>query len=149
MKSFEDLFLKSKGQPVDYDGRTIQMVDRLKIGPSASIRLIFESVDADWRQGISLTIDGCFEVNGQKIEKSIVLWQDSAPQEVALSVLSKKGELQVKNVWDVGDGTIHSWHNGAAMIVEGDELSRRYLCNDGRADDDFNDLVFRLEIEKN
>lgn len=148
MPSFEDLFLESKGQPVEYKGRTIQMVDRVPIGSSALIRLIFESADADWRQGVSLATDGNFEVNGQKIEKSVVLWQDSAPEEVTLSVASKKGELQVKNVWDVGDGTMHSWHNGAAMIVEGDELNRRYLCNDGRADDDFNDLVFRLEVEK-
>ena len=122
------------------------MDDRIQIASLASIRLTFESVDADWRQGVSLNTDGYFEVNNQTIEKSVVLWQDTAPREITLTITSKKGELQIKNVWDVGDGTVHSWHNGAAMIVEGDTSSRRYFCNDGRADDDFNDLVFRLEI---
>ena len=53
--------------------------------------------------------------------------------------------IEVKNVWDVGNGVIESWHNGAAMIVELLPDGRRYLCNDGFADDDFDDIVFRLE----
>ncbi len=40
---------------------------------------------------------------------------------------------------------MHSWHNGAAIIVEPVPFGRRYRCNDGIANDDFNDLIFRLE----
>jgi hypothetical protein len=62
-----------------------------------------------------------------------------------LEVIGKVSTIEVKNVWDVGDGVIHSWHNGAAMIVEPLPNGRRYRCNDGLADDDFDDIVFHLE----
>jgi hypothetical protein len=51
----------------------------------------------------------------------------------------------VKNVWDTGDGVTHSWLNGAAMIVDVDVSKRTYRCNDGFADDDFDDIIFRIE----
>jgi hypothetical protein len=64
---------------------------------------------------------------------------------VFLKIQTKKGECQVKNVWDTGDGVMDSWHNGGAMVVEEIASGRRYKCNDGRPDDDFNDIVFRIE----
>ena len=146
MPSFEDLFLKSKGQPVDYNGRTIQMVDRLAVADGQQLKVTFESVNAEWRQGVCLTTDGGFVVNNQTVKKSVVLWHDTAPREVLLRVQTKKGYCQVKNVWDTGDGVVHSWHNGAAMIVEEIPSGRRYKCNDGRADDDFDEIVFRIEM---
>jgi hypothetical protein len=146
MPSFEDLFLKSKGQPAEYNGRTIQMVDRVSVADGQQIRLVFESANSDWRQGVHLASDDSFEVNGQSINKAVVLWEDTAPREVLVTIRSKKGECLVKNVWDIGDGVMHSWHNGAAMIVEKSHLMRRYRCNDGRADDDFDDLVFSLHL---
>jgi hypothetical protein len=146
MPSFEDLFLKSKGQPIQYDGQRIQMVDRFRVTTGQEIRVTFESVDSDWRQGVHLSTDGSFEVNGQTIEKAVVLWKDTAPPDVVLKVKSTKGECLVKNVWDVGDGVMHSWHGGAAMVVERSGSVRRYRCNDGKADDDFDDLVFSLHV---
>ena len=145
MPSFENLFLKSKGQPVIYNGQIIQMVDRLKVTDGQRLKLTFESMNADWRQGICLTTDIGFVVNNQTIKKATVVWFDTAPQEVFLKVHTKNGECQVKNVWDTGDGVMESWHNGAAMIVEEIVSGRRYKCNDGQADDDFDDIVFRLE----
>jgi hypothetical protein len=146
MPSFEDLFLKSKGQPVDYDGRVIQMVDRVPVENGQEIHVAFESTNSDWRQGVHLSTDGSFDVNGQTIKKAVVLWRDTAPSEVVLKVKSKNGECLVKNVWDVGDGVVHSWHSGAAMIVEQSGSVRRYRCNDGRADDDFDDVIFSLRL---
>jgi hypothetical protein len=146
MPSFESLFLESKGQPVVYKGQTIQMLDRLIVADRQTLIVRFESVNAGWRQGVRLDIDGSFKVNGQTVNNAIVLWQDTAPREVVLKVSTKKGECRVRNVWDVGDGVEHSWHNGAAMIVETSDAFRRYRCNDGRADDDFNDLIFNVEL---
>jgi hypothetical protein len=146
MASFENLFLESKGRPVLFDGHIIQMADCLEVVDAQQLKVIFEEVNADWRQGVCLTTDGGFLVNNQFAKKSIVLWHDTAPQEVLLSIQTNKGECSVKNVWDVGDGVMHSWHNGAAMIVEAIPSGRRYKCNDGRADEDFDDLVFRVEF---
>ncbi len=146
MPSFEKLFFESKGKPVVYGDKTIQMVDRIPMQNGQEFSITIENVNADWRQGICLTIDGSFIVNEKIINKSIILWQDTAPKTVKIKINSSKGELQIKNVWDTGDGVVHSWHNGAAMIVKESVNSRRYFCNDGRADDDFDDLVFRLDL---
>ncbi len=149
MISFGEFFRKSKGQPVIYNGQVIQMVDRLSMVDGQQFKVIFKSVNSDWRQGINLSTDGSFEVNGQTVKKSIVLWNDTAPQEVVIQIKSKKGECLVKNVWDTGDGVIESWHNGAAMIVEISDSGRLYKCNDGRPNDDFDDLVFCIELISN
>jgi hypothetical protein len=100
----------------------------------------------EWRQGVALTFEGKFKILGQIIRRAIVLWCDTAdPQTVEFEVVGKPATIAVKNIWDVGNGVIDSWHNGAAMIVESVPNGRRYRCNDGFADDDFNDIVFRLE----
>ncbi|MGA2179193.1 MAG: hypothetical protein ABSH15_06385 [Verrucomicrobiota bacterium] len=148
MQSFEQLFRKSNGLPVEYNGQIICLSNPLPISNGQQIRVVFESVNSDWRQGVYITTDGSFEVNGQTMKKAVVLWKDTAPKEVLLRVQTKKGEIRVKNVWDIGNGVMDSGHNGAAMIVEEIASGRRYNCNDGRPDDDFDDLVFRVEVLK-
>ena len=144
MVIFEEMFLESKGKPVKYNDVTVHMMDELPVGDSAHLRIRFLSANSEWRQGISLTTDGTFDVGGQKITRGLALWQDTAPQEVHVIVSSRSGTVQVKNIWDVGDGVVHSWHNGAAMIVDVDGERRRYRCNDGHPDDDFDDLIFEI-----
>lgn len=146
MVVFEELFRESNGKPVEYNGKVIQMMDEVAIGESARLRIEFDEVNSEWRQGISLTTEGTFEVGEQRIKRGLVLWQDTAPQQVDIVVSSKSGTLQVKNVWDIGDGVVHSWHNGAAMIVNRDGMRIRYQCNDGHADDDFDDMRFSLSV---
>jgi hypothetical protein len=148
MPAFEELFLESKGQPVLYKGQRIQMVDNVPALNGQELKVTFESVNSDWRQGVALTTDGGFVVNKQTIRKSVVLWHDTAPKEVSVIIQTKKGQCQIKNVWDTGNGVMHSWHNGAAMIVEELGCVRRYRCNDGRPDDDFDDLIFSIELCK-
>jgi hypothetical protein len=121
------------------------MFDDFPTEGAKRLRLIFDECNGEWRQGVALRLEGKFKINDQIIRSGIVLWHDTAPQTVELEVMGKPSTIEVKNVWDVGDGTIHSWHNGAAMIVESLPNGRRYRCNDGFADDDFNDIVFRLE----
>ena len=122
------------------------MVDRLSIKNGQSLKVIFESVSAEWRQGVHLSTDGNFIVNNMTVKKSVVLWQDTAPKEVLLQIHTKKGECWIKNVWDTGNGVMDSWHNGAAMKVEEIGSGKRYRCNDGKPDDDFNNIIFRIEI---
>ncbi|MDX1961851.1 MAG: hypothetical protein SFX18_01780 [Pirellulales bacterium] len=144
MAVFERFFKQSNGCPVDYDGQVVNLFDRLQVNDGQEIKVIFESVHSNWRQGIHLSTDGTFEVNKQTAAE-IVLWQDTSPREVVLKVHSQKGECLVMNIWDTGNGLLQRGHNGAAMIVEELPNGRRYQCNDGFADDDFDDIVFRLE----
>jgi hypothetical protein len=148
MPSFEAMFIESKGKPIQYQGKMLVLTDRLPTQGARLIRLTFEQCNAEWRQGVSLICDGQLRVNGRLFEgreKGMGLWQDTAPATVDLELVGSVRELEVHNVWDCGDGTIHYWHNGAAMIVEELPTGRRYRCNDGEADDDFDDLVFRVE----
>jgi hypothetical protein len=145
VKSFQDIFEKSAGKPITYQGKTLVMLDVFLTEGATTLRLVFEACNAEWRQGVAIRFDGKLEVNHQVIKRGIVLWHDTAPQIVDLEMISNVSQIEVKNVWDVGDGVIHSWHNGAAMIVETLPNGARYHCNDGLADDDFDDVVFRLE----
>jgi len=146
MPDFQSLFEESKGKPVVYKGQELHLVDFVPFDQGDSIRVTFERTSSEWRQGVGLRVQGALEVAGQTINGPIVLWEDTAPTETKIRILAPAGQLEVKNVWDTGDGVTHSWYYGAAMIVE--ELAsggRRYRCNDGHPDEDFDDIVFRLE----
>lgn len=145
MPSFQDAFTETDGKPISYQGKTLHMVDHFPTEGAKTLQLAFETCNSEWRQGVALRVDGKFRVNGQTISKHIVVWQDTAPQTVELMLIGKAPSVAVNNVWDIGNGVTEAWHNGAAMIIEPVANGRRYRCNDGFADDDFDDVVFRLE----
>jgi len=146
MPSFQERFEVTKGEPITYKGNTLVMSDEFPIDVTPKLRLIFEECNGEWRQGVALdTLDkGKFLVIGQQFKK-VVFWQDTAPPSIEFEVVGGSEPIVVHNVWDWGDGVIESWHHGAAMIVEELENGRRYRCNDGKPDDDFDDIVFRIE----
>jgi len=145
---FEDEFRKSNGQPIQYKGKIVCLGDKILLKEKKQkIKVFFESIDSPWRQGIHLETDKKIEVNKQLIKK-VALWYDTAPKIIECICYSKKGILWVWNIWDTGDGVTEACHNGAAMIVEELPNGRRYRCNDGYPDDDFDDLIFRIEIVK-
>ena len=114
----------------------------------ASLRVEFISTNSKWKQGILLQTKGDFEINGQKLPNKIVLWEDTAPEQVDIIVKSKDKTLFIYNVWDIGDGTMHYGHNGGALFIEQGNGSTVYHCNDGCADDDFDDLIFKIEYQQ-
>ena len=146
MPSFQELFSHSRGKPIEYQGKILHLVDWLPENRDRRVRVVFESINSDWQQGVALKVKkGEFEIDGETVRTMAVLWCKSAPCEFIVRIKSKQ-RCYVKNVWDVGDGVMHSWHNGAAMIIEETLTGRRYRCNDGRPDDDFDDLIFRIEF---
>ena len=123
------------------------MSDMFPTNATTSLRLIFETCNGKWRQGVALKSDGDFTISGETFsgKTGLVFWYDTAPEVVEFGVRAGVSEVRVYNVWDVGDGVVHARHNGAAMIVEDVPNGRRYLCNDGEADEDFDDVIFRME----
>jgi len=146
MTDFQALFTQSRGEPIQHNGQTLHMADRFPVSNGQALRLTFDATSSDWRQGVHLSTVGSFNVAGQVIKSALVLWRDTAPDAVDFTVQSKSGFCSVKNVWDIGDGVMHSWHNGGAMIVSDYGSERLYECNDGYPDDDFDDLVFRIRL---
>jgi hypothetical protein len=147
MPSFQAMFMESKGKPIQYQGNTLVMIDHLPTSGCRAIQVVFESSNSRWRQGIRVKSEGKLQVNGQVVagKKGMVLWEDTAPQTVEIELVGNPSTVGIYNAWDAGSGRIDAWHNGAAMIVEELRNGRRYRCNDGEPDDDFDDLIFRVE----
>ena len=145
--NFQEQFMATKGKPIIYQGKELIMADRVNLPDKISnIRITFLSTKSDWKQGICLDTKGKFIIEGEVVPKATVLWEYTAPKVVEMSVESKDKQLLVWNSWGKEDGTTHYWHNGGAMYAERLENETIYHCNDGIADDDFDDLVFKLEI---
>ena len=147
MVVFETFFRKSKGKPIVYKGRRLCLGDLIEFDNAAHMfRLTFEQSNSEWRQGVVLTTTrkGVFEIEGEKLGRQIVLWQDTAPKIVTITLLPKSKELEVHNVWHNGRW-MQSGHAGAAMYIEKIPGGKRYHCNDGHMNDDLNDLIFTLE----
>lgn len=145
---FEQLFLQSQGKPIQYNGGTLYIADRIPMQPTTIFRICIEKADSKYRQGISLSLrpKGVLEIDGEKSKTGFHVWQDTAPSEFLVEMHGKiPRELLVFNIWEVGENSVHSGHNGAAMKIEELPNGKRYYCNDGEPDDDFNDLVFRIE----
>lgn len=146
MAVFEEMFIESKGKPVIYAGKEICLVVGIPVTEGQVLRVYIETTNSEWRQGVLFWTKGSMEVNGVKIKNKTVLWQDTAPDEVTMKIMTKSGKCRVKNVWDNGRCAMDSGVNGAAMIVEELPNGFRYRCNDGHPDDDFDDIVFRIEL---
>jgi hypothetical protein len=164
MASFGQMFIASKGQPITYGGKTLILADFFPADGASSFQVVFESCDSDrrqgmamdlvfrdldgkWQKGASKGVIGEFEVDGDVYngEKGIVLWRDLVPDGLRFRLLGEPSFIHIFNVWESSRGTMDSGHNGAAMIVEELPNGRRYRCNDGVPDDDFDDIIFRVE----
>jgi len=143
---FQDEFNKSKGKPIKYMGKTLVMLDRFPLtGKVTKLKYRIISTNSEWRQGISLKTKGGFTFGGrEEITESIGIWEDTAPREGEFVCRSQDKTIEVVNVWDTGNGVVESWYNGAAMWIEELPDGRRYHCNDGHFDDDFDDIVFEI-----
>ena len=150
---FEKLFIESKGQPIKYKGKELKMIDRVALPASKILLQIdFIATDSIWTQGIVLQTKGEFEVNGQKMPNKTVLWEDTAPKQVKIIITSKDKTLCIYNVWEItdhlGNKVTHYWYNGGALFLEKiNETTTIYHCNDGFPDDDFDDLIFKVEVQ--
>jgi len=146
--NFEDLFIDSKGQPVTYKNELLYLLYNYPLARhEQKFKLSFERVSGEWKQGIIIkTKDkGKIILNDDKeIDKAVVLWSDTSPSDLSFQVVTQEDVFLVYNVWDVGNGTVHSWHNGAAIKVEELQNGYRFHCNDGFPDEDFDDLVFSI-----
>ena len=159
MPYFDEFFNKSKGKPTQYKGKTIVMGDYYPFEDGDHFLITVEKTNSEWRQGIGLSIFGFIEVEAlrQKVKGSVAFWEDKIPKEFSIKVwkdntkrkqpkrLPKKGLLGIKNIWDTtGQGSVDFWFGGAAMIIEEIEDGRRYWCNDGHPDENFDDIVFTV-----
>ena len=143
--NFEELFKSSNYQPIEYKGRKIQYGEA--IPENKEYQITFESTNSNWEQGIFIRCDGThFQINSQ-IEKlnTFWLWESENPKTNIVRILKKgKGELKVWNIWRINKGPMSYGHNGAALYTTDLANGKRFFCNDGHPDDDFDDIIFTI-----
>lgn len=112
-----------------------------------SVRLVHKDRKGKWQKGAANGTDGQLVIEGKtgSGRDGIAFWQSKNWDAVEFEVLGEASTINIYNLWDCGNGVVQSLHNGAAMIVEEIPNGRRYRCNDGEADEDFDDIIFRLE----
>ena len=81
------------------------------------------------------------------IKNRLCLWLDEPFSPVEVVCHTRDGHIHVNNVWNDGNlwHGIHARRYGAGMVLEEIENGFRYHCNDGYPDEDFDDIVFRVE----
>lgn len=141
---FGDLFRESKGQPIQYQGYELVLEDRFSVTRISQLALSIESTNSASRQGVRLDPDANIRIDG-RLFRSIALWEDTCPERAVIELGEDVKSLAVRNIWEDRLGTVHSWFAGAAMILNMVPGGRRYFCNDGELDADFDDIVFTLE----
>lgn len=147
MPSFQKAFQDSKGKPIKYKDLELHGIDRIPVKKSFSGCLRLVSTNSEWKQGVSMSIQGTLTINGYTGE-DFIIWADDIKDGVLFKGNSEDLQLMVWNAWDIGVGRTDAWMNGAAMIIEVEGNKRRYRCNDAHPDENFDDIVFEIVIDK-
>jgi hypothetical protein len=156
MPSFEKEFIESKGAPIKYKDWVLYGVDRIPVKKKFSGMLRLISTNSEYKQAVIIASDDRktknLTIESQK-ERSFIIWEDELANEIIhFEGISKHSELFVYNAWECIDhrGTPYTdyWQLGAAMIVEVNGNTRRYRCNDGHPDENFDDIIFEVTIDE-
>lgn len=148
MTTFGEMFIKSKGQPLEIDGRVVHGIYRREVTVGQAFRLRFIQSVSHPVQGVSLGVKrGVIQVNDVEA-KDMVLWCDNAPDDITFVCKKGRGtrEFTIWNCWRDERGVNQAWIGNAGMLIE--EIRPgivRFKCN-SRPNVTFGDLVFELAI---
>lgn len=150
--NFSDLFWKSKGEPIQYGGKTLLSIDRFPIENKFQVMLKLISTNSTWKQAIQVAINsGSMTVDGVIKRKRFRFWEDDLRQEPNQTIIIHgKTKSQSISFWNTyervyrdGQKVIESWTMNAAMIKGENGI---YYCNDAQMNDDFHDLIFQIKV---
>ncbi len=174
MINFKKLFEKSNVIPyaINYKGHHLFIADKFSISNKDTLVISIESTNSNFVQGVSIGIHGYCKILGKTERKgkyvNMIFWEDSEvldPKNIEIQVFTKKPYVFIRNIWEAEssppyvfkEGEKHTcyagtaeWHgtnrwNNAAMYSEELENGKRYFCNDGHPDEDFDDIVFTVK----
>lgn len=145
---------------MEYKGKKLISFYRFNQKGSYRLKFSFISVDSPCRQAIVFHLDefeGKIYAKGKELKKEkrkfpqLIFPEDEMPKEFELDVILKEGDIGISNGYEYPDypGVWDSLIEGCAMYTE--EIAPNHLifhCNDYYNDDDLNDFVFSMEINK-
>ena len=152
MPSFEVDFIKSKGAPIKYKDLELIKTDRISVQKNFSGTLRLISTNSDWRQAVCLRVlKGRLEIDPKDKDEGefLILWENFLGKGIhKFEGSTNDSKLFIYNAWEepawTGIPFTNYWQDGAAMIVEVDGNTRRYRCNDGHPDENFDDIVYEI-----
>lgn len=141
------LFAEQQTNQIDWDGPLYSLYELPSEASALTIR--FLSAKTQPPQGLRLKVrGGAFEVESTAAD-DLILWQDTAPEEVPVRITWKpKGtrSLRVWNAWRVNDVT-QAWLGNAGMrVTAGEDGVFQLRCSDGEGDPNFGDLVAEVHV---
>ncbi len=140
------LFQQSKGAPVESKGQLVHPIFKARV-KSGQKRFLIRRIHATSSPVPGLRIKavkGQIEVNGQR-HPEVILWADTSPETVPLSVISKFGcELKAWNVWRADD-LVQAWVGNAGLVISEADHVITLECSDGVGEVNFTDLVVQIQ----
>ncbi len=160
--------MESRGEPIIHNGQTLHLSHKFPVKDGDVLLIFIEKTNSDCRQGVCIDITGSCELNGEiyNMGKGVrmLFWEDTSPEEIKLTVHTKRGFVWVENIWEKtsvqvlsstnGENVtkeskhVESRYYGSAMIVEEIDNGIRYRCNDWHPDENFDDIVFTVTKQK-
>ncbi len=124
----------------------------LSINPKQRLKVKFIGTRSEYRQGIRIAIDsgkGNLTINGVS-GREFILWEDKCPKEFEIECISEEGLISLYNIFEkrdwTGKNSIYSQMDFSGMIIEHIGNVYRYKCNNAELKDDFDKLVFEIEL---
>lgn len=150
--TLNELFRRSKGAPLDLDGRAVRLAIDLPVeqGVRGGVLQVLQHRESPV-QGVSMSVRNGKLAVASEIAPRMTLWADTAPAEVPFEIVRRAGGpcvLRVWNSWRHGvEGEPQEWLDNAGVSVK-QERDGRFLieCSDGWGAPDFGDLVVRLQL---
>lgn len=155
---FTSQFTMQNSSEIDYKGKKINRFYTYDRKGTHILRFTFVSTNSVNEQGITFHLSrfkGEMYINGEKVKirkskfPQLIFEEKFAPKEFEVKVILEDGDITICNGCSVPDRS-NIWRSlseGCAMIIEKlSEDSFRFHCNDVDNDDDFDDLIFDMQI---
>jgi len=152
-KTLGELFMKSSGQPIEYNGVTVHLAVFRHVSKPGRFIVRFIKAKPEPIQALridldpgKLTISELADVDPG--DPKIILRLDTCPDvaEVVYRPSRKGGRLTFYNAWINEQDQIDAWVMHAGMIVEETEKKILLGCSDGIGEPSFDDLIVEIEF---
>lgn len=148
MVDFTPLFEGSANGTITYQGLVLHRRYTLGVGERDVISIRFVSFTEDYVQGLRVSAHNCQVSIERFTEKELVLWTDTAPEQVQLTITKAKNAaaLTFINVWkDRQHKTmLYALTSSAINVAESETGGFLLRCSDGSGQPDFGDLVVQI-----
>jgi hypothetical protein len=144
-----DAFIASKGEPIEFGGRTIHWTYYVPVEQGDVVRFSFQAFAASPVQGLSIDCDACTGRIFNSVADKFSVWSDTAPPFFDLQVVEAKRDSRfaIFNVWSdhTHSPMIYRQNDAGIYVVEEAPGRARLNCSDGYGPADFSDLVVIVE----